>query len=288
MPAQAGIQKAAQKQLVLDLRFRGGDGKEGFRDTLLYEFREPQSMNPFRACALLPTYDNPCTLAQVVEQVRVYLPDVLVVDDGSAQPGREAAEALGHGRLARVHRRERNGGKGAAVKDGFRLAQELGFTHALQIDADGQHDPAAIPDLLQASRERPEALVLAYPVFDDSAPGLRRRGRLISRFWTDIETGGRFIRDPLCGLRVYPIESAIRAGARGDRMDFDTEIAVRMVWLGCPIVNLPVHVRYLTPEQGGVSHFRMVHDNLLIGWAHTRLCTSALIRWLAGDRSRVQ
>jgi glycosyltransferase involved in cell wall biosynthesis len=234
-------------------------------------------MKPFRVCALLPTYDNPLTLAEVVRQVRATLPDVLVVDDGSRGPGREAAQALARQGLARVIRRERNGGKGAAVKDGFRLARDLGFTHALQIDADGQHDPDAIPNFLEVSRQQPETLVLGYPVFDDSAPELRRRGRLISRFWTDIEAGKGRIRDPLCGFRVYPIEAALRAGARGDHMEFDGEIAVRMVWLGCSVVNLPIHVRYLKPERGGTSHFRMVRDNLLITWAHTRLCTSALL-----------
>jgi glycosyltransferase involved in cell wall biosynthesis len=241
-----------------------------------------------RICGLVPTYDNPRTIRQVVERLRVHLPEVVVVDDGSGPEGREAVAALARDGLAHVHRRERNGGKGAAVKDGFRAARALGFTHALQVDADGQHDVADVPRFLEALRQRPEALVLGQPVFDASAPGSRRRGRLFSRFWTDLETGGRVIQDPLCGFRLYPLEPAIRAAAWSDRMDFDVEIAVRLVWSGCPVVTVPTRVRYLTREEGGVSHFHMWHDNVLISWAHTRLCTGAILRLVTGRRLKAR
>ncbi len=164
------------------------------------------------------------------------------------------------------------------MKTGLAAAREFGFTHALQVDADGQHDLADVPRFLAASREAPDALILGCPVFDASAPGVRRRGRKVSIFWTTLETGGRVIADPLCGFRVYPVEAALRAGAKGERMEFDPEIAVRMVWDGSRVVNLPTRVRYLSPEEGGVSHFRMFRDNVRIIWAHTRLVTLALLR----------
>jgi glycosyltransferase involved in cell wall biosynthesis len=239
-------------------------------------------MTRTRICGLVPTFDNPRTIRRVVERVRAHIPEVIVVDDGSADPGRIAVEALDREGLARVLRRPRNGGKGAAVKDGLRFAARLDFTHCLQIDADGQHDVDDIPRFLEASAERPDALVLGQPTFDDSAPSLRRKARLISRFLTDIQTGRRVIQDPLCGFRVYPVQPAISVRGCGDRMDFDIEIAVRMIWQGCPVVNLPTRVRYLTTSEGGVSHFRMVRDNLLISWAHTKLCTGALARLLTG------
>jgi glycosyltransferase involved in cell wall biosynthesis len=238
-----------------------------------------------RLCAVVPTYDNPLTVRGVVERVRAHVPDVIVVDDGSSAPGRLAVEALARDGLARAVRLERNSGKGAAVKAGLRAARDLGFTHALQVDADGQHDVDDVPRFVEASRANPAALVLGQPVFDASAPASRRRGRLISRFWTDIETGGRrIIEDPLCGFRIYPLDAALRARARGDRMDFDPEIAVRMIWLGTPVVNLPTRVRYVPAEQGGVSHFRMFRDNVRISWGHARLSTLALLRALTGRR----
>jgi len=239
-------------------------------------------MTTFRPCAVVPTFDNPRTIRGVVERVRAHLPDVIVVDDGSGAEGRTAVAALAEAGLAQAHHRTRNGGKGAAVKDGFRLARERGFTHVLQIDADGQHDDRQIPEFLVAARQQPKAVILGEPVFDESAPSVRLRARRISRFWTDIETGGRVINDPLCGFRVYPLEAVARLGAMGDWMDFDVEIAVRLVWEGCPVVNLPTKVRYIAAEDGGVSHFHMVSDNARISWCHTRLCAGALWRALLG------
>jgi glycosyltransferase involved in cell wall biosynthesis len=235
-------------------------------------------MTDFRPCALVPTYDNPRTIRAVVERIRVHLPDVVVVDDGSAAEGRAAVAALGAEGLATVHHRARNGGKGAAVKDGFVLARQLGFTHAVQLDADGQHDDAQIPDFVAAARASPGALVLGEPIFDETAPAVRLRARKITQFWTDLETGGRVIHDPLCGFRVYPLGPLARVGPIGDWMDFDIEVAVRLVWAGCPVVNVPTRVRYLTADEGGVSHFRMFRDNVRISWCHTRLCTGALLR----------
>ncbi len=233
-----------------------------------------------RACAVVPTFDNPLTVERVVEAVGRHVP-VLVVDDGSAAPARAVLDALAARGVATVLRHDRNRGKGAAVKTGLAAARERGFTHALQVDADGQHDLADVPRFLEAARDAPEALVLGEPVFDASVPAGRLRGRKVSIFWTTLETGGRVIADPLCGFRVYPVEAALRAGARGDRMEFDAEIAVRMVWGGSPVVNLPTRVRYLAPEEGGVSHFRMFQDNVRISWSHTRLCTLGILR-LAG------
>ncbi len=239
-------------------------------------------MSDFRPCALVPTYDNPTTVRSVVERIRAWLPEVVVVDDGSADPGRLAVEALGHDKLAHVVRRVENGGKGAAVKTGFARAHELGFTHALQVDADGQHALEDIPRFLEAARQKPEALVLGAPVFDESAPKGRLFARKITQFWTNLETGGKVIEDPMCGFRVYPVAAALAAGApTGDRMDFDPEIVVRLCWAGLPVINLPTKVHY---QQGGVSHFHMFSDNVKISWMHTRLVANAILRVVTGRR----
>ncbi len=236
----------------------------------------------FNPCALVPAYDNPDTVGLVVEQVRSWLADVIVVDDGSAEPGRKAVQALAAIPGVRVHRREKNGGKGAAVKDGFRIARSLSFTHALQVDADGQHHLEDVPLFLDAARARPGALILGTPVFDATAPRARVIGRQITSFWTTLETyGRRVIQDPMCGFRVYPLEAAIGAGAKGNAMDFDPEIAVLMVWRKVPVVNLSTSIRYLAKEAGGVSHFRRVRDNALISWMHTRLVLKAIFRLIS-------
>lgn len=234
-----------------------------------------------KVCVVIPTYENAATLERVVHEVRAYVPDVIVVDDGSGPEARAAAERLGGAGLARVVMRERNGGKGAAVKTGLAEADRLGFTHAVQIDADGQHDVADIPRLLEVSRAEPRALVLGQPLFDASAPRSRRIARQVSVFWCAVETMSSRVGDPLCGFRVYPVAAALAVGARGDAMDFDPEVAVRLVWAGHPVRHVTTRVRYLAGDEGGVSHYRVVKDTLLISWMHTRLCTLGILLVLA-------
>lgn len=218
----------------------------------------------FVPCAVVPTYDNPATIVRVVEALLERGLPVVVVDDASHAPARKRIDSLAH--RATIVRREENGGKGAAVKDGLARAFELGFTHALQVDADGQHDLDGLDALLDAARSHPDALVLGQPVYDASAPRHRRTMRKLSIFWVHAATlfEGRPIGDPMCGFRVYPLALAVELARRcGDRMDFDPEVAVRLAW-ATEVVNVPVQVRYFDAAEGGVSHFRGVHDNALI------------------------
>ncbi len=246
----------------------------------------PEAPRPFRLCALVPTYDNPDTIRRVAERLRAHDLDVLVIDDGSAAAGREAVAALARDGLARVRHRDRNGGKGAAVKTGLRFAVELGYTHALQIDADGQHALEDVPRFCALAATHPDAVILGAPVFDETAPAARRFGRRFTQMWTNLETFGRVVHDPMCGFRVYPVQAAVLADAWGDAMDFDPEIAVRLVWRGLPVMNVPTRVRFLTRSVGGVSLFRMFRDNALISWMHTRLVVGAILRLLTGRARR--
>ncbi len=238
----------------------------------------------FHPCVVIPTYDNPDTIRAVVEEARRYLPHVVVIDDGSAEPGRLAVERIGREGIADVRHLAQNSGKGGAVKAGFAFARELGYSHALQVDADGQHELTDIPRFLEAARERPDALLLGAPVFSDDVPRSRLFARQLTRFWTNVETGGRIIEDPMCGFRVYPLP-AVEGLDTGNWMDFDIEIAVRLVWRGIPVINLPTKVRY--PE-GGVSHFHLLADNIRISWMHTRLVIERILgsigRLFAGKR----
>lgn len=234
-----------------------------------------------KVCAIIPTYDNPATIAQVTARVKTQIPDVIVVDDGSAEAGRAAVAAIGERGEAIVHHRAHNGGKGAAVLSGLEVALQHGFTHALQIDADGQHDVADIPRLLEASRRAPNALVLGQPVFDETAPKSRKSARKITHVLCAIEVGSLKLGDPLCGFRVYPVEPSLSTGTVGRKMDFDPEVAVRLFWRGHPVLHVPVKVRYLTAAEGGVSHYQLVRDTARLAWMHVRLCTWALVRALS-------
>jgi hypothetical protein len=174
-----------------------------------------------------------------------------------------------------------NHGKGAAILAGLRAAEANGFSHALTMDADGQHDATAIRAFMAASQQDASAVILGVPVFDASAPRLRVVGRRVSNWWANLETLWLGIDDSLCGFRVYPITElhAVMEKSRWmRRFDFDVEAAVRLTWRGLRLVNRPVAVRYFRPEEGGVSHFNYVRDNLLLAWMHTRLLTGFLLR----------
>jgi glycosyltransferase involved in cell wall biosynthesis len=228
-----------------------------------------------RIAGLIPTFNNPDTIGKVVAGLREFLSDVWVVDDGSDAANQSALQQLEDRGLAKVVRRPHNGGKGAAVKTGLAALHEAGFSHALQIDADLQHDVADAARFIALARQHPGACILGQPAFDASAPVGRRIGRQVTVVWTHIETLGRVIADPMCGFRVYPITPSLAARVRGDAMDFDPEIAVALAWQGCPIINVPTRVKY---HAGGVSHFRLWRDNLLISWMHTRMVIALLWR----------
>ncbi|HUM07951.1 MAG TPA: glycosyltransferase family 2 protein, partial [Acidocella sp.] len=170
--------------------------------------------------------------------------------------------------------------KGAAVLDGLRAAAAAGFTHVLVMDADGQHPAAGIAEFMGISQQNPQAMILGLPQFDASAPRIRVIGRRISNVLARLETQCD-IGDALFGFRVYPLVPLLEVMAASRHMrryDFDTEAVVRLCWRGVPVINRPVPVRYFTPAQGGVSHFRYGRDNLLLAAMHARLIAAALSR----------
>jgi glycosyltransferase involved in cell wall biosynthesis len=174
-----------------------------------------------------------------------------------------------------------NRGKGAAVLAGLTEARALGYTHVLTMDSDGQHPADLIPEFMRASREHPAAMVLGKPVFAADAPRLRVNGRKVSNWWANLETLWTGIGDSLYGFRVYPVAPLLRvmrAGRWMRRFDFDPEVVVRLRWAGVPPINVPAPVRYFAADEGGVSHFNYLRDNLLLTWMHTRLFLGFLLR----------
>jgi glycosyltransferase involved in cell wall biosynthesis len=224
---------------------------------------------------LIPSFNTGDTLVATVKAARRFWRPIWVVIDGSTDgSARGLLRHAEHDPDVRILRRANNGGKGAAILDGLRAAEQSGFTHVLTMDADGQHPAASIPHFMAASRAQPEAMILGTPVFGADAPALRVHGRRISNAWANLETLWAGIDDSLFGFRVYPVADLRRvmeATRWMRRFDFDAEAAVKLSWSGVPAINLPAPVRYLDPGEGGVSHFRYVRDNALLTWMHARL-----------------
>jgi glycosyltransferase involved in cell wall biosynthesis len=231
---------------------------------------------------LIPSYNPGPKVRETVAAAREQWTPVWVIVDGSTDASVEMLRAMA-ATDAGLHLvvLPSNVGKGAAVLHGLELAAAQGFTHALTMDSDGQHPADLIPRFMAASAAQPQAMVLGVPVFAADAPRLRVNGRKVSNGWADLETLWMGIGDSLFGFRVYPIEPLrqIMHGQRWmRRFDFDPEAVVRMCWRGVKPVNLPATVKYFSADEGGVSHFNYLRDNLLLTWMHSRLFFGFLLR----------
>lgn len=233
----------------------------------------------FNPCVVIPCYNHGAMMARVVERLQPTGLQCFIVDDGSDEATRRVLETLAAGNeMLTLTRLAQNAGKGEAVIQGLQNASRAGFTHAVQVDADGQHAIEDIHKLLDLARQHPQALISGQPVYDDSIPRSRRYGRWVTHVWVWIETLSLQLKDSMCGFRVYPIASTLRLAERvtlGRRMDFDTEVMVRLYWQGTPSYFVPTHVTY---PQDGLSHFDALKDNVRISLMHTRLFFGMLPR----------
>jgi glycosyltransferase involved in cell wall biosynthesis len=231
---------------------------------------------------LIPSYNPGDKGVETVRTAREFWAPVWVVVDGSTDASAAKLQLLTQSDpQIRVFVRTENRGKGAALLHGLLEAQRAGFTHALAMDSDGQHPASSIPQFMAASAARPEAMVLGVPIFDASAPAIRVGGRKISNWVVKIETLGGDIGDALFGFRVYPIAPLIavmRNTRFMRRFDFDAEAVVRLSWRGVPARNIAAPVRYFSPTEGGVSHFKYWRDNVLLTSMYLRLATGWLWR----------
>lgn len=242
-----------------------------------------------RPCVLIPAYNPGTLLVPTVTAALGQCDAVWVVVDGSTDGSENQLGPLQErfpGLV--VRRRAERGGKGEAVLEGAQAALAAGFTHALVMDADGQHPAEAIPAFLLAATRQPEAMVLGQPIFGADAPRVRLYGRQLSVGLAYVEVLGPWVGDPLFGFRVYPLVSlldALGAPGRGRRYDFDHEAVVRLFWAGVPAVRIAATCRYVPRAVGGVSHFHYGRDNVRLVWLHTRLLLALLPRLGAVQRA---
>lgn len=232
----------------------------------------------YSACFLIPCYNHGSTVAHVIQSLRPHNMPIILIDDGSDKKTQEILQIQAKEEGISLITLPENQGKGRAVMAGIEAAKILGYSHAIQIDADGQHDTEALPELIDKSKQHPDNLISGQPIYDDSVPKSRLYGRYITHVWVWIETLSFEIKDSMCGFRVYPVEKTaqvLNKYAIGKRMDFDTEIMVRMFWEDVSFNFVKTRVYY--PE-GGISHFDALWDNIKISKMHTKLFFGMLPR----------
>jgi glycosyltransferase involved in cell wall biosynthesis len=231
-------------------------------------------------CVVVPHFDHVEQFASLLPKLCAQGLPIVVVDDASPDSAYDDLRRLldTHAEGSILVRHAENLGKGGAVMTGLKTALDAGYTHALQIDADGQHDVADIPRFREAGEQHPERVICGQPVFDESISKLRYYGRYLTLSLSWLESLSTEIRDALCGFRLYPLQPIVTLFEKnrpGRRMAFDPEILVRAIWAGMRLQFIPVHVRY---PQGGRSHFLYLRDNAEISWMHIRLIFGMLLR----------
>lgn len=232
----------------------------------------------FAPCVVIPVYNHEHAVGAVVDSIRAQGLPVLLVDDGCNDACARELQSLGDLPGVTLLRHGVNRGKGAAVCTGMHAAHAQGFTHVVQIDADGQHTVADVRRFVEEARAFPGSVICGRPVFDASIPKVRYYGRYLTHAMVWLETLSFDILDSMCGFRVYPLPvtlALLRQRGVGTRMDFDTEILVRLRWREVPARWLDTRVSY---PLDGVSHFRMVFDNVRMTSLHVRLTAGMLLR----------
>ncbi|MGA7710622.1 MAG: glycosyltransferase [Rhizomicrobium sp.] len=236
-------------------------------------------MSEFYGCAVIPTCNHTAALdATLATLEKCGLPTIVIDDASSAANGEILREICARHPMSELHRHHFNGGKGFAVMCGLARASERGFTHAVQVDADGQHDLTSLHELLSMARLNPEAIVTGAPLYDASAPAKRRFWRKFTTFWIRINTLSTKLPDAMCGFRVYPVAATlglVRNSVRARHMDFDVEVLVKAHWAHMAVVSVPVRVTY---PKGNLSNFDLSRDNLRLSLLQTRLFFGMLWR----------
>ncbi|MGO2235927.1 MAG: glycosyltransferase family 2 protein [Marinomonas sp.] len=237
--------------------------------------------NEFKPAIVIPVYNHEDAIKNTLKQVLEYGYPVVLVNDGSHEKCKKVLEELAqdYNDMVYLVQLDVNSGKGGAVKAGIRFLLAQDFSHALQVDADGQHNISDLPLFLQTAETEQTSLICGVPIYDKSIPKHRYYSRYLTHVWVWINTLSFTIKDSMCGFRVYPLRETCKLIDRnscGNRMSFDTEVVVRWLWSGNQIKNIPTKVLY--PENG-VSHFNAVKDNILISWMHTRLFFGMLMRF---------
>lgn len=227
---------------------------------------------------IIPVYNHPHYLNELMAYLKQFGHDIIIVNDGSNYDTSKILKTLAQGEHVTLIEHTQNMGKGQAVMSGLKQARISGYSHALQLDADGQHCWQDISKFLEAAQKNPSAMVIGQPIFDQSVPKKRLYGRYATHIWVWINTLSLEIKDSMCGFRVYPLDATLKIMDQytlRPRMGFDSEILVYLKWEGTPFINVPTKVIY--PEDG-ISHFNVWDDNVELTKMHTSLFFGMLAR----------
>lgn len=236
-------------------------------------FNIKQRLEKLNCVVLIPTYNNARTLLQVIDDVRRYANDIMVVNDGSTD---NTADLLATQSDLRVIAYERNRGKGYALKRGLCEAARIGYAYAITIDSDGQHYANDIAVFVEAAERSANTLFVgARNLQAENMPSRNTFANKFSNFWFWAETGTH-LADTQSGFRLYPLAEITKMHFITSRYEFEVEVLVRAAWKGLKVENVPIKV-YYPPADERVSHFRPLRDFTRISILNTYLVLVALL-----------
>lgn len=234
-------------------------------------------MKAERICVIVPTYNNAGTIIDVLQRIKVYTDDIIVVNDGCTDHTKSLLKDCGLG--ITVVGYDKNQGKGHALKTGFETAIHQGFEYAITIDSDGQHFPEDIPLFIAAFQKDKGALIVgARNLTEDNMPRGNTFANKFSNFWFYVQTG-KHLQDTQSGYRLYPLSMLNGGWFITARYEAELEFLVYTAWKNVKIVQVPVRVFY-PPKDERVTHFRPYMDFARISAVNTLLCAGAIFYYL--------
>lgn len=228
-----------------------------------------------RNVVLVPTYNNATTLQSVLDRLRPYASDILVVNDGSTDNTREILEHYPH--PLHIVSYDKNQGKGHALVTGFREALNLGYDYAITIDSDGQHYPEDLPLFVekQMAMQEPAIIVGARVLKHEN----KSRGAVfatrLANFWFAFQTW-QPLSDTQSGYRLYPLHHLHGLDFVTSRYEAELELLVYAAWHGVRLDTVPIRV-YYPPREERVTHFRPVADFMRIFVLNTVLFFASIL-----------
>jgi glycosyltransferase involved in cell wall biosynthesis len=226
-----------------------------------------------KLCAVIPTYNNEKTLAQVIASVMEQALPIIVVNDGSTDGTDEKLKDF-EGKITVVSYKK-NRGKGYALRCGFDKARALGFEYALTIDADGQHYASDIPLFMGELRKNPNAMMIGSRLLKQkNMPEKNTFANKFSNFWFAVQTGIK-LPDTQTGFRLYPLLRMKGMRPFTSRYEAELELLVRAAWRNIPLISIPINV-YYPDKSERVTHFRPSIDFLRISLLNTLFVFGAI------------
>ena len=216
---------------------------------------------------LVPTYNNEKTLQEVLDDILKITDDVIVVNDGSTDGTRHILSGY---TVIEVLHHEKNYGKGKALRNGFKRALELGYSHVVTMDSDGQHLAKDVVAFYDGIKNNPNRIIIGSRNMSvENVPEKSNFGNRFSNFWFWVNTGIK-LQDTQSGFRAYPVKLIQDIKWVTSKFEFEIEVLVRSAWKGINVESIPISV-YYPPEEERVSHFRTFKDFTRISVLNTVL-----------------